>query len=81
MGNMNICGALCTHPSGVFSWEKLPSDRRSNIGAHIEQEGFTELFLFSIIKYGKNDKELQTSIQGMSLSDFWGLYKEKKRKL
>ncbi len=33
------------------------------------------------MKYGKNDIELQTSVQGMSLSDFWGLFEENRRNL
>ncbi len=44
-------------PSGVFSWEKTPADRRS----HLEWESFTEL-LCNIKKYGKNDIEWQTGI-------------------
>ncbi len=62
-------------PSGVFSQEKTTLD---NLG----WERFTKLFLSNIMKYGKNDAEWQTSIQGMSLSDFvLLLFKEKRRKL
>ncbi len=40
------------------------------IHTHWEWESFTELFLSNIIKYGKIDIEIQTSIQSTSLGDF-----------
>ncbi len=49
-----------------FLEKKRPSYGHSHLG----RERFTELFLFNIMKYGKNTIEWQTSIQGMSLSDF-----------
>ncbi len=36
----------------------------------VKNSVFTELFLSNITIYGKHDTEWQTSIQGMSLSDF-----------
>ncbi len=62
----NFLGSLCALLE-YFRENKLPSDRRSHWG----QERFTELFLSNIMKHDKNDIEWQTSIQGMSLSDFW----------
>ncbi len=49
-----------------FCDKKTPPDHYSQLGL----EGFSEWLLSNIMKYGKNDIEWQTSIQGMSLSDF-----------
>ncbi len=52
----------------VYFLEKdLPSDYRS----HLWWEGFTDLFLSNIMKYGENDIEWKTSTQGMNVSDLW----------
>ncbi len=65
-------------PSGVFSWEKtlcpqIDSFKRTHLGL----DTFTELFLSNIIKYGKNDIEWQTSIQGYKFEWFLGLFEER----
>ncbi len=76
-GEMNFCGARCTLLE--YFWEKkVPPDRLFNIGAHITWEGFTEIFLSNIIKYGKSDIEWQTRYE---VEWFLGLCEEKRRKL
>ncbi len=65
-----MCVPVC--PSGVFLENELHPDRHSHLG----WENFTELFLSNIMEYGKNYIEWQTSIQGMSLSDFWNYLKK-----
>ncbi len=61
------------HPSGVFS-AQIAFPTLELIG----QDGFRELFLSNIMKYGKNDIEWQTNIQGMSLSDFRNYVRKRK---
>ncbi len=58
----------------ILSRKKIPPDCCSHLG----WESFTELFLSNIMKYGKNYIEWQTSIHGMSLSDFWDDYLRKR---
>ncbi len=58
-----------------FREQKTPTDRRS----HLRSERFTELFLYNIMKYGKNDIEWQASIQGMSLSDLGDYLRKRER--
>ncbi len=54
--------SLCTLLE-YFLKKKLLSDRHFYLGWEI----FTELFLSNIMKYGENDIEWQTSIQGTSI--------------
>ncbi len=67
MKNLNFCGSLCA----------LLEYFLENHHSHLGWEGFTELFLSNIMKYGKNYVEWKTSIQGMSLSDFWDYLSKK----
>ncbi len=73
MKTMNICGYLYTFME-YFLKKNLPSDRHSHLG----WERFTKLFLSNIVKYGKNDIEWQTSIQGMRLSDLGDSLRKRK---
>ncbi len=59
-----LCVPVCH--SGVFLGEKTPPYLHSHLG----WENFTGLFLSNTMKYGENDIEWQTIIQGMSLNDF-----------
>ncbi len=61
MGKIIICGAMCALLD-YFRIKKPPLDRFYNIGAHMGWECFVELFLYNIMKFGKNYIEWQTSI-------------------
>ncbi len=76
---MNLCGVLCAQME-YFREKKLLQIyclKRTYLG----WDSFTELFLSSIIKYGKNDIEWQTSIQGMSWVFFYDYFRKREESL
>ncbi len=60
---MYFCGSL-------FALVEYFLEKKNQISVLIKILSFIELFLFNIMKYGNNDIESQTIIQGMSLIDF-----------